>query len=563
MKISKKFFSLITCFMMVLTLFTPNFSKAAEKPELKVTLDKTSAYAGEEFTATISLDTKDADNISGLQTRLKFDPNLLEVVGDEPTRVMPSQTGEFLSMLANSQTEGFSSFTWANLTSMLSYNGEVYKVTFKVKEGATAGITSLAFDTSDTYYPVTDGNTKVESTIINADFEVKDYTIALDKTTKELNVGGTDSLTLTFDPADQSTGKTVTWESSNSKVATVIDGNVTAVGPGTATVKAKVGSKEASCVYTVKAPLTAIAIDGDDSVEIIKNQTKTLSVTYNPENTTDSKDVKWESSDETIATVDNTGKVKAIKAGTVTIKATSVVLDTITDSVEVTVTEIPLNTIAIEQTDDINLDRYEQTTLTVIYNPEDTTDDKTVTWSSSDEDIAKVDENGVVTALKEGEVTITAKVGNKTAEKTITVTEYHLKSIDLSESETKLNVNGEYDISVTLNPDNCTDDLHYQWKVSDESIISLSSNGVYKALKEGKATITVRVTTEYGEVFEEELEVEVVAEPVADTPVTENTNDDKTSPKTGDLPIVTIVVVAALTLAGSVVVAKKKLIKQK
>lgn len=564
MKISKKIFSLVTCFMMVLTLFTPNFSNAAEKPELKVTLNKTSAYAGEEITATISLDTKDANNIAGLQPRLQFDPNVLEVVGDEPTRVMPAQSGEFLSMLANSQTEGFSSFTWSSLDSALNYNGAVYIAKFKVKEGVQSGITSLSFNTSDENYPIVNEINKIDSTIINAELEVLvDYSISFGKNSEELNVGETDSLTLTFDPASESNGKNVSWETTDSNVVTVNNGNVTAVGPGTATIKAKVGSKETSCEYTVKSPLTSVTIDGGDSVEIIKNQTKTLSVTFNPQNTTDSKDIRWESTDETVATVDNTGKIKALKAGKTTIKATSAVSDQINDSIEVTVTEIPLNSIAIEQADDINLARWEEIILSVIYNPEDTTDDKKVTWSSSDENIAVVDENGVVTALKEGEVTITATVGNKTAEKVITVTEYHLESIDLSESKTKLNVNGEYDIYVALNPDNCTDDLHYQWKVSDESIISLSPNGVYKALKEGKATITVRVTTEYGEVFEEDLEVEVSAEPVVDNNVDEKTNGDTTSPQTGDLPIVTIAFVAALAFVGSVVVAKKKLIKQK
>ena len=60
-------------------------------------------------------------------------------------------------------------------------------------------------------------------------------------------------------------------------------------------------------------------------------------------------------------------------------------------------------------------------TLTVIYNPEDTQEDKTVTWKSSDDTVATVDSTGLVTAIKDGQTTITATVGDKTATCVVTV----------------------------------------------------------------------------------------------------------------------------------------------
>lgn len=60
-------------------------------------------------------------------------------------------------------------------------------------------------------------------------------------------------------------------------------------------------------------------------------------------------------------------------------------------------------------------------TLTVIYNPEDTQEDKTVTWKSSDDTVATVDSTGLVTAKGEGKATITATVGDKTATCEVTV----------------------------------------------------------------------------------------------------------------------------------------------
>lgn len=166
----------------------------------------------------------------------------------------------------------------------------------------------------------------------------------------------------------------------------------------------------------VKVPLKNISLDkttGTKNVGEIEN----LTVTYNPINTTDDKNVTWESSNESIAKVDSTGKVTAIAPGQATItaivggKTATYVVD-----VKQPLTSIFLNkangTLRVEGTE----------TLTVTYNPSNTTDNKMVTWSSSDESIAKV-ENGKITALKVGEVTITATVGGKTAKYNLTVIE--------------------------------------------------------------------------------------------------------------------------------------------
>lgn len=74
--------------------------------------------------------------------------------------------------------------------------------------------------------------------------------ISLDITDKELLVGETQQLTATVEPAD-ATDKTVSWSTSSAAVATVAEGLVTAVGKGTATIKATAGGKEASCTITV------------------------------------------------------------------------------------------------------------------------------------------------------------------------------------------------------------------------------------------------------------------------------------------------------------------------
>ena len=564
---SKKIFGIVVSLVMILTLFTPTFANAESKPEMKITVNKTDVSEGDEIEASVLLNTNSSNDVFSVDSKITFDGNVLEIVGD-PVVVLDTE----ITDCNNNAENNYSYYTWTTLKDdPLVYNGVLCKVNFKVKNGAPLGESSIQFDTNATALGNDSGEVAIDTSYTNATINVtkalKGISFEGDKTSANLNVGQTDSLTVVYDPADTTDDKTVTWTTSKESVVTVSNGTVTAVGPGTATVTAKVGDKTATCEYTVKAPLTSIELNnGENDVSLVKGQNKTISVKYNPENTTDSKAVTWASSDETVATVDGNGKVKAIKAGTTTITATSTVSDRITDTVTLTVTEIPLNSITFEQADDTML-RWDDMQLTVIYSPEDTTDDKVVTWESSDENIATVDENGLVTALKEGTVTITAKVPNSTilpAEKQITVEEKHLEDFDISNNKTELTVGDECEIDLTLNPEDCTDIIDYYWDSSDEDVVSTNEDGIYTARKAGKATITVKLVTEYDEEFIKEFEVEVKEKEVEATTEEDSTpkaEETKTSsPQTGDLPIVGIVATALISLGGAVVVAKKKLL---
>ena len=80
----------------------------------------------------------------------------------------------------------------------------------------------------------------------------------------------------------------------------------------------------------------------------------------------------------------------------------------------------PLESISLNKTS-LRLEVEKSSTLTVTYNPTDTTDSKTVTWTSSKTSVANVDSNGNIKAVSPGSATITAVVGNKTAKCTVTV----------------------------------------------------------------------------------------------------------------------------------------------
>ena len=237
--------------------------------------------------------------------------------------------------------------------------------------------------------------------------------VTLDKTSISLKVKETATLTATVAPED-ATDKTVTWTSSNDGIATVKDGVVTAVSLGTATITAQAGDKKATCEITVEAtPVTSITLDRT-SVSLRTNETVTLTATVNPDDATD-KTVTWSSSNSYVATVKD-GVVTAVSPGTATITARA---GDQTATCTVMVGATPVTGISLNKTS-VSLKVNESVTLTATVTPADATD-KTVTWSSSNTGVATV-KNGVVTAVKAGTATITAKAGTKSATCTVTVT---------------------------------------------------------------------------------------------------------------------------------------------
>ena len=144
--------------------------------------------------------------------------------------------------------------------------------------------------------------------------------IALDQTAATLTEGETLTLTATVSP-DDATDKTVTWETSDAAIATVVDGVVTAVAPGTATITAKAGDKKATCVVTVEKKVIAVSgITLDQTAATLtEGETLTLVATVSPDDATD-KTITWATSDAAIATVVD-GVVTAVAPGTATITA--------------------------------------------------------------------------------------------------------------------------------------------------------------------------------------------------------------------------------------------------
>ena len=249
--------------------------------------------------------------------------------------------------------------------------------------------------------------------------------VSLDRTEMGLTIGGTKTLTATVAPAGAA-DKSVTWSSSKPAVATVnSSGKVTAVSAGTAviTVKTKDGGKTAACTVTVKAPVSVTGVSlNRTEMGLTIGGTKTLTATVTPVGAAN-KSVTWSSSKPAVATVDNTGKVTAVSAGTAVITVKT--MDggkTAVCTVKVTSTPVSVTGVKLDMTL-MSLVTGTSGILKAIVSPADATNDA-VSWTSSKPSVATVDNTGKVTAVSAGTATITVKTkdGEKTAACNVTVT---------------------------------------------------------------------------------------------------------------------------------------------
>ncbi len=250
---------------------------------------------------------------------------------------------------------------------------------------------------------------------------------------------------------------------------------------------------------SIANPVTGVELNVE-SVSLEVNGTETLIATITPSNATNPKLI-WETSDESVVTVDEYGNIKGLKAGTATITvttedggftATCKVTVTEETSKEVAVTSVKIsgaNTVTVGST----------IKLRATVSPSNASNKK-VTWSSSNKSIATVDANGNVKGLKAGTVTITAKTANgKTATYKVTVkakavTTVSVTSVKISGAK-DLTVGDSLKLTATVSPSNASN-KKVTWKSSNPSVATVDANGNVKALKAG--TVTITVTTEDG-----------------------------------------------------------------
>ena len=352
--------------------------------------------------------------------------------------------------------------------------------------------------------------------------------IALSSTNLSMNVGTSKTLTVTYNPSNTTDGKTVTWKSSNTSVATVLNGKITAVAPGTATITAICGSKTATCTVTVKQPLSSIMLSST-TLSVNVGASQTLTVTYNPSNTTDSKTVIWKSSNTSVATVSN-GKITAVAPGTATITVTC---GSKTATCKVTVEKITTE-IAIS-TKKLSMDVGGKNTLSVLDDTGATVNNKDVVWKSSNNSIATVSSSGVVTAVSDGTVTIYATTADgkvtTSCEVTVKVAETEIITTTKNEMTSTTNKNETTTTTSSVEVDS-----------GNESITSESETTTLSNTDENLSSEKNEYETTLGE--NESLENENV---------TTNRDIDKSDIQTQHNYVLAMIITICICIAGIIV----------
>lgn len=354
-----------------------------------------------------------------------------------------------------------------------------------------AGTTTVTVKTND--------GGKTASCSVTVEAKVISVTsVSIDQNSLELIEGEEATLASTVEPGD-ATNKTVAWSSSDPTVATVEDGKVVAVAPGTATITVTTedGKKTDSCEVTIKSKvihLERLKMDCE-SLTLRAHWSEPIVVSFFPDNAED-QTVNWISTDESVAwPKPRPGQpyvcdVQAVSPGEASIIAVSNDGGK-TAQCNVTVTPIPLERVSISLSSML-VYVGQEIQWDVYYAPDEATN-KNVTWKVADPSIASVDQNGVIKGLSPGntKVSIVSEDGGFTSEHELWVREATVKVTSIELDKTTLSMTSGTDETLTaiLNPSDATN-KDVIWFSSDLNVAWVSKDGIVSAKNPGTCTVT-------------------------------------------------------------------------
>ena len=334
------------------------------------------------------------------------------------------------------------------------------------------------------------------SVSIDVIVDIKAKRVALDKTSLKIaSKNSTNKLVATVTPTQAN--KKVAWSSSNGNIAKVDSkGRVTPVSNGTCKIIATTTdgtNKTASCDVTVDVKfVTGISFDFNSYTITNVNQTPVFRPNITPSDAED-KNVRWSSSNTKVATVSSSGVIKAAGNGTCKITATTTDGTNLSASFNITVnikaTKITLDKTKIELTTGKETEKITPSIEPSIAN-------KNVKYTSSDESVATVSSDGVVTAVGSGtcKITATPTDGSKiTASCDVTV---DIKTTGMKLDKTNYTFNKAETIKINpvITPSKASKKL--TWASSNTKVAIVSSDG--KVTPVGKGTCKITATTTDG-----------------------------------------------------------------
>lgn len=318
--------------------------------------------------------------------------------------------------------------------------------------------------------------------------------VFLNKTELKIQRGTSETLEATVQPATTNI-KDLTWTSSAPEIASVDQtGKVTAhkLGEADITVTTVDGGHTAVCKVTVIQKVTGVTLDKESASLRIGEETLQLNAVVEPSDASD-KSLLWTSSEAGVASVSETGLVTPLAPGETVITVTTVDGEfsaTCTVTVIQPVVSITLNETSININPDMTFE------LVAQINP-DNASDKTLEWKSSDETVATVDQNGVVTGVetgvgREAVITVTSKDSGVYATCIVRVTK-DVVGVELDCQYKRIEAGKEFQLTAIITPSDATN-RNVTWKSSAEGVARVDAGGKVTAVAAGIAIITV--TTE-------------------------------------------------------------------
>lgn len=350
-----------------------------------------------------------------------------------------------------------------------------------VQNGLVTGISAGECTVSAT----TDNGLSATASILVKGKEILPQFVKLSSESLEMEVRETSSLTVNVLPENATT--ILTWNTTDTEVATVDNGLITAIGEGECVVSVKTqNGLEATCAVSVTNPIVlpqSIALS-EESLSLEEGETQIINVEINPSDAEFT--LTWTTSDNSVATVEN-GSLTGISAGECTVTATTDNGLSASASILVKAKVILPQSVNLSS-DSLQILMGKKSSLTASVMPENAT--YVLEWESSNPDVATI-ENGEVTAIGEGECVITVSTQNNiTATCNVTVTNPMVlpESITISSAAINLKSGESTDISATVYPADAEFEL--SWTSSDENVATVS-NGTIVAVTEGSCIITV------------------------------------------------------------------------
>ncbi|MBQ7891964.1 MAG: cell wall-binding repeat-containing protein [Erysipelotrichaceae bacterium] len=316
--------------------------------------------------------------------------------------------------------------------------------------------------------------------------------------TEDVGLGQTDTLVAKIYPSNTTEDKTVVWSSDNEDVVKIdANGVMTGVAYGSATITAtSKNGKEDSCVVTVKDPVVSMEF-AESLLNTISGDVFILRLNMTPsEDAADMNNVRWEIEDKSIVgfsgtpSTDDMNQFRPLGPGTTTVTATLPNGLSATATINV---DAPITSIHIGSANKVLYvgDSFDYSTVTTIY-PTNTNHDRTLTWSTSDETIATVDENGVLTCISSGEVYIFAEATNGVrGSYSVTVhAQIPITEVEIVPAVAEVFVGETYYCYATVKPTNTSFDETVVWTTSDETIATVDQSGAITGVASGTCVIT-------------------------------------------------------------------------